>query len=385
MAQARNIKTYEKTTVVKPTIKNEGAEMQAKEVKTVKKPVAMINHKQTKQFKDGEKTVEKAKEVKTVKKTRIQIIEEFELKISSFAQSNVALSKEAMKLYLAIFQLESYTDFMAMVQSVSEEGDILLKSGYNLPILPEEDLMEFMQLFTSIVDINNAPAYNVVNFKMSNPEFDERTALFTYALFELVGAGRRAPNIEWDDVESTSPFDVTQDGKYSAMYMIIDAYIADSENEAGALKGALESLAPNAFAAFNGFFNKESFKKIGLTISSHTEGMEAVLTPAISENIGNLVYDIFGDYAVIIEDEEDEEEVEAEPVGKQVTSQKNTPKQKVEAKPAPVVEDEDEDDIEEDDDTEYDDDEDGLDYGDDIDEDEDDIEEMDDEDEEDYE
>ena len=338
MAQERKIETYEN------------------KARTVKKPEAVINHKQTKQYKEGETIVEKNKTVGTVKLTRAQIVEKFTMDISGIAQADAKLAALGMRAYETLFQVGSAKDFMAMVQSVDVEngGHILLKSGYNLPILPEDDVVEFLQMFNAITDENAPLTVNIVKFKIDNPEFDERTSLFTYALFELVGAGRRTPNTDWSSVEAKGTFEVNAEGKFSRLYTLIMDYIADPENEAAALKGALLALAPNAFEAFSGLFNRESFKKLGIVISSPTEGKEALLTPFISEIIGYMLFDTFGDYAVVVEDEEEEEtenEEEAEvEVKKPVTSQKSTQKPKVEVKPAPVVEEDEEDEIDVEDD-----------------------------------
>ena len=314
------------------------------EVKKVKKPETMLGHKETKQYKDEGAKVDKSKEVKKEKMTRAQIVEQFQVDIAAVAESNPKLAVKAQKYYEALFQVASSKDFMAMVQSVNtEDGAILLKTGFNLPILPEEDVFDFMDLFVSIIDGAKSPTVNIVKYKVDYPDFDNNIALFTYALFELVGAGRKAHNIEWDAVEAGEGFDLDQEGLYSKMYLLISEYLENGEGESAEnLKGALMTLAPNAFEAFAPLFNRESFKKLGITISSPTEGKDAIITPVISEIISYMMFDTFGDYAPI-EDEETDDKEEAEVEEKKpVTSQKSTQKPKVEAKPAPVEDEEDE-------------------------------------------
>lgn len=351
------------------------------EVRKVKKPENMLNHKETKQFKEDGDKVEKTKEVKKEKMSRVQMVEQFQVDIAKVAEANPKLAVKAQKYYEAFFQVASSKDFMTMVQSVNaEEGTILLKSGFNLPILPEEDVIDFMDLFVSITDGVKSPTHNIVKYSLDNPDFDSNILLFTYAMFELVGSGRKTPNIDWDSVESGAEFDLEAEGLYSKMYLLISDYLeAGTEDSEAAqmLKGALMTLAPNAFEAFSPLFNRESFKKQGIVISSPTEGKDAVITPVISEIISYMMFDTFGDYAAIEEEQEDEEE-ETVPEKKPMTSQKDT------QKPKAVVEEEteeDEEDEEEEEETPFDSDEDDIE----IDEEDESDEEWDEEDEEDEE
>ena len=313
------------------------------EAKNVKKPENMLNHKNTKQFKDEGEKVTKAKEVKKEKMTRAQVIEQFKVDMAQVAESKPKLALKAQKYYESLFQVASVDDFMVMIQKVDVEAGVMeLKSGFALPVLPKADVLEFMDFFVSITAGEKSPTYNIVNYYLDNPEYTTNIALFTYAMFELVGAGRKTPNIDWNEVEADSDFgfDVeTDEGLYSKVYLLIQDYLEspDADGEAASkLKGALMALAPNAFEVFHPLFNRESFKKLGMTVSSPTEGKEAIITPVISEIIGYMMFDTFGDYAVVededeeAEEEDSDEEEEVPAAKKQKTSPKDTQKPKVE-------------------------------------------------------
>ena len=119
----------------------------------VKKPEAMVNHKQTKQFKDEGKNVEKAKTVTKEKMTRAQMVEKFQVDIAKVAGENPKGARTAQRYYEAMFQIADTKEFMNLVQKVDVENkSIVLKTGFSLPIIPEESVINFMDFFVTITN-----------------------------------------------------------------------------------------------------------------------------------------------------------------------------------------------------------------------------------------
>jgi hypothetical protein len=185
--------------------------------------------------------------------------------------------------------------------------------------------------------------------------------LFTYALFELLARGRKAHQIDWNEVEAVGGFNIEDDGLYTRVYLAIDEFSENPEENAGIIKGLLLELNEEAFNVFSQLFSRDSLKKLGIVVQAPLYNGENLIDAGVAEFISNIMFDTFGDYTPETDEEDEDEEepeVEESPAKKSKTSPENTQKQKVEETGGEEEDEDDTDDVVDEDDSDIFDDED---------------------------
>jgi hypothetical protein len=284
--------------------------------KSVKAPASMVSSSEVKQVAENAAAVENAKKVTVVsdKLSRAQIIEKMTVDLAKASEKNPKDGARALEAYTQFFQLGEKEELLKMVQKIdTERGLIVLKQGFNLPILLSEksDLYEFLDIMDKILDPNASPFLNVVKWGQNG---DYEVALETwagvYALITLLSYGRQTPNFDWLATEA-SEFVPNDDYFFNSVFKVIDAFVADPENNGGLMKGMLEFLIPDTFKAMDELFQRDSLKKLGITITSPSEGEGVLFTSTLANVMTYVMYDIFS--PVVPEEVEEEAEAEGEP------------------------------------------------------------------------